>query len=160
MENFVSVASHHIPQFFTPKNNCIKNIITVRYNNIHYNGLKLLSIALKSWSTQCKKAKDWRGHMVTVAFINEVMELKSMCSSFVRMKPQMAELQSFEWVKIIYPYWGAAPVNINPCYARIKGSFCANSFPLNSKGWAERSVIRWKPSDWLYVFCCKSHRFL
>lgn len=72
--------------------------------------------------------------MVTVAFTDEVMELESMCSPFARLKPQTAKLKSFERVKTIYPYRGAAPVNINPCNGRIKGSFCANSVPLSSKG--------------------------
>lgn len=42
--------------------------------------------------------------MVTVAFIDEVMELESMYSPFARIKPQMAEHKSFEKVKTIYPY--------------------------------------------------------
>ena len=42
--------------------------------------------------------------MVTVAFIDEVTELESFCSPFARIKPQTAELKSFERVKTIYPY--------------------------------------------------------
>lgn len=42
--------------------------------------------------------------MGTVAFIDEVMEPKSLCPVFAGIKPQTAELKPFERVKTIYPY--------------------------------------------------------
>lgn len=152
-KNCISVASHRIPKFFTSKSNYIQNIITLRLQ--HY-PLQHIETYFNIADKQCKKSKDWRCHRVKVGLTDEVMELENMCSPFARTKPQTAKFKSYERVKTIYPYCGAAPMNINPCYSRIKGSFCANSVPLISKAWAERSV---KLSDWLYTFRRKSHRF-
>lgn len=129
-KNFILVASHRIPKFFTPKNNHIQNIITHR---LQQHSLQQIETHFNVIEKQCQKSKDWRWHTVMVDLTDEVMELENMCSPFARTKPQTAEFKSFERVKTIYPYWVAAPANINPCYSRIKGSFCANSVPLSRK---------------------------
>lgn len=147
-KNFISVASNHIPNFFTQKNNYIQNI-TLR---LQQHPLQQVETCFNIIEKKCKKSKDWKCHRVRAGLTDEVMELENMCSPFARTKPQTAKFKSFERVKTIYPCWRAAPMNINPWYSRIKGSFCANSVPLISKAWAERSVIKSKLSDWLYTF--------